>query len=272
MDNKNTNKIFLIMSVTLLLLTSTILNIPYVQADAGDLLLEFINPNPEKNDGFGRSVVSTTNDNILVGAYEDNTGANDTGSAYLFDGNDGSLLLTINNPTPEINDYFGYSVASITNGNIIVGAWSDNTKVDYTGSVYLFEGILQPIYCGEPELYYNIIEGTESSDYLVGTNSPDLMWGLGGNDLISTRGDNNCIYAGNGDDFVLAANDDDIVYGGAGDDDIMLKGTGIAYGEDGDDKIFIIVPTSGHLIDGGNDSDLCTTNAKQPINTTNCES
>ncbi len=33
----------------------------------------------------------------------------------------GDLLFTINNPTPEFENWFGYSVASTPNGNIIVG-------------------------------------------------------------------------------------------------------------------------------------------------------
>jgi len=60
-------------------------------------------------------------------------------------------------------------------------------------------------------------------------------------------------------------------YGGTGDDSIMLKCTGIAYGEDGNDSTYIIKPSVGHLLDGGDGSDLCVTNARQPINTANCE-
>ncbi len=131
--------------------------------------------------------------------------------------------------------------------------------------------IPEELFCGEPELYYNVINGTESSDYLLGTNSPDLIFGNGGNDLIKTRGDNNCIYAGDGTDFVLAANDGNMVYGGAGNDSIQLKGTGIAYGEDGDDTIYILSPSVGHLIDGGNDYDLCIAGQSQQTNNVNCE-
>jgi len=127
------------------------------------------------------------------------------------------------------------------------------------------------LFCGEPESYYNVIEGTEFPEYLLGTNSPDLIFAHGGNDLIYSVGEDNCIYAGDGNDYVIANKDGNIVYGGAGDDSILLKGTGIAYGGDGDDATHIIKPFAGHLIDGGNDYDLCTTNTIQTINTTNCE-
>jgi len=370
----------------------------------GNLLLTINNPEPADFDYFGYSVATTSAGDLLVGAkgeeefppFEDGS----AGSAYLFDGTDGSLLLTINNPTPEAGDNFGRSVATTSAGDLLIGTLVNNTKI---GSAYLFEGIsasipapiitsliaddpdnldnvysindtltiifdsdtntpggmgiqnktavnnlynftdslgesytgvwnstvtfvitisnttgaappiigtttvtptgITPIlsfdetsgpsdttspalsgdfglyappelFCGQIESYYNIINGTESQDFLVGTNNPDLMFGNGGNDMIKTRGDNNCIYAGDGNDFVLAANNNtnsNTVYGGAGDDSIQLMGIGIAYGEDGEDSIYIIKPSAGHLLDGGDGSDLCVTIAPTPINTSNCE-
>ncbi len=241
-------------------------------------LLTINNPTPASSDHFGISVATTNTGDLLVGALRDDTGATDSGSAYLFDGTlrgtTSTPLLTINNPTPEAHDEFGFSVATTDTGNLLVGAYDDDTGASGAGSVYLFEDIFlqQILYCGQPESYYNVIDGTESSDYLVGTSSPDLIFGNGGNDMIYALGENNCIYAGSGNDFVLANKDGNTVYGGAGDDSIMLKGTGIAYGEDGDDAIYIMRPSAGHLLDGGNgSSDLCVTNARQSINTANCE-
>jgi len=52
----------------------------------------------------------------------------------------GDLLFTINNPTPEVFDYFGYSIYSLPNGNILVGAYGDNTGAASTGSAYVFDG------------------------------------------------------------------------------------------------------------------------------------
>ena len=134
----NANKI--LTSVTILLLTSTITSITYAQAESGDLLLTINNPTPEENDSFGEYLTDTTNGNILVSAPYDNTGASGTGSIYLFDGNDGNLLLTMNNPTPERNDYFGSSVVSTINDNILVSARRDDTGANDAGSVYLFNG------------------------------------------------------------------------------------------------------------------------------------
>ena len=50
----------------------------------------------------------------------------------------GDLLLTLDNPAPEINDGFGVSVASTPDGNIIVGAAHDNANAVDAGSAYLF--------------------------------------------------------------------------------------------------------------------------------------
>ena len=63
---------------------------------------------------------------VIVGASGDSTGAAQAGSVYVFDAATGNLLRTLNNPTPEASDYFGYSVA--LSGNLmIVGAYSDDT-------------------------------------------------------------------------------------------------------------------------------------------------
>lgn len=52
----------------------------------------------------------------------------------------GDLLFTINNPSPGINDYFGFTVATTTNGNIVIGTNSDDTSDVNNGSVYVYEG------------------------------------------------------------------------------------------------------------------------------------
>ena len=72
-------------------------------------------PIPIASDQLGNSV-SIDGNNILVGAELDDTGATDTGAAYLFD-DAGNLLLTFLNPDPAVNDNFGYSV-SIAGKNV----------------------------------------------------------------------------------------------------------------------------------------------------------
>ena len=51
----------------------------------GALLHTFNNPTPATDDFFGQSVAGVGN-SVLIGAYADDTGAGNAGSAYLFEG------------------------------------------------------------------------------------------------------------------------------------------------------------------------------------------
>jgi hypothetical protein len=103
----------------------------------GVLLQTINNPTPEANDVFGISV-AISSDTVVIGAYGDNTGASQAGSAYIYDVTTGALLQTINNPTPATGDSFGSSVA--ISGNIaVVSANSDNTGAAYAGSAYIYD-------------------------------------------------------------------------------------------------------------------------------------
>jgi len=168
-------------------------------------------------------------DGVLIADATDTGSSSNNWTTYVFD--------VVSSENSTVLEFRAAGTSDSLGGNL------DNVSVTLIISPELF--------CGQPESYYNVINGTSFVDYLVGTNSPDLILGNGGNDFIKTQGANNCIYAG--------------------DDSIQLKGTSIAYGEDGDDTIYIINPSIGHLIDGGNDSDLCVSNARQPINTIHCE-
>ncbi|MEX2502723.1 MAG: FG-GAP repeat protein, partial [Trueperaceae bacterium] len=65
-------------------------------------------------------------------------GVVDAGSAYLFNGTTGAVLLSIPNPAPLLSDSFGWSVAGV-GGNILVGAhYDDPGGVFEAGSAYLF--------------------------------------------------------------------------------------------------------------------------------------
>ena len=107
-------------------------------AAQGDLLRTFLKPTPAAGESFGFSVAAVGS-NVLVGALYDDTGAGDTGAAYLFDGTSGALLKTFLNPTPAFNDTFGASVAAVGN-NVLVGAPRDDTGAADAGAAYLFDG------------------------------------------------------------------------------------------------------------------------------------
>jgi len=108
----------------------------FFDATTGALLQTFNNPTPAEADFFGSSV-SLSGNMALIGAYNDDTGATNAGSAYLFDTTTGTLLHSFNNLTPAFNDQFGYSV-SIFDDNVLIGAHNDDTGATDAGSVYLY--------------------------------------------------------------------------------------------------------------------------------------
>lgn len=104
-----------------------------------DLTQTFNNPNPEVGDRFGHSV-SINGTNVLVGTRYDDTGAEDAGSAYLFDTTTGNLLQTFNNPDPQTGDWFGHLV-SVNGTYALMGAYWDDTGAENAGSAYLFDTV-----------------------------------------------------------------------------------------------------------------------------------
>ena len=108
----------------------------YLFNTSGNLLQTFYNPTPAPNDNFGHSVAISGN-KVLVGAYTDDTGAEDVGSVYLFDIS-GNLLETFNKPNPMPGDNFGLSL-SIYENYILVGADREDAGAEDVGSVYLFD-------------------------------------------------------------------------------------------------------------------------------------
>ena len=106
---------------------------------SGTLLQTFDLPVPTNFDQLGNSV-SLSGNNVLVGASLDDTGAGDTGAAYLFDATTGAVQLKFLNPDPgpSFGDQFGQSV-SISGNNVLIGAHEDDTKASGAGAAYLFD-------------------------------------------------------------------------------------------------------------------------------------
>jgi hypothetical protein len=103
----------------------------------GTLLTTFTNPAPAANDYFGRAVAAVGTDKVLIGAFQDDTGATDAGAAYLFSTN-GTLLTTFTNPTPAVSDNFGMAVAGVGTDKVLIGAYRDDTGATDAGAAYLF--------------------------------------------------------------------------------------------------------------------------------------
>ncbi len=98
------------------------------------------NPSPSVDDNFGISV-AISGARVVVGAYQDDKGASNADSAYVYNLNSGSPMVpaaTLNNPSPAATDNFGFSVA-ISGARVVVGAHSDDTIGTNTGSAYVYD-------------------------------------------------------------------------------------------------------------------------------------
>ena len=98
------------------------------------------NPVPTFTGGFGLSAAlfGTT---VVIGASGDDTGADNAGSAHVYDLNNPTPdvpVYTLNNPTPGTNDQFGISVA-VSGTRVVVGAWLDDTGTTNAGSAYVYD-------------------------------------------------------------------------------------------------------------------------------------
>jgi hypothetical protein len=108
----------------------------YLFNTSGTLLQTYISPNAESGGQFGSSV-SLDGDNVLVGAYQENGGATDSGRVYLFN-TSGTLLQTYNSPNAEASGEFGRSV-SLDEDNVLIGAYKeDGAGISESGRAYLF--------------------------------------------------------------------------------------------------------------------------------------
>ncbi|MDA0658887.1 MAG: hypothetical protein O3C60_08570 [Planctomycetota bacterium] len=105
----------------------------------GMLVTRLVNPHPDAFDYFGFSV-AIADGRVAVGAYLDDTAADDAGIVYLFDASTGLLLGELVDATPLSFAQFGYSVA-MTNELLTVGIRSDSTLAEKAGSVHVYDVI-----------------------------------------------------------------------------------------------------------------------------------
>ena len=98
-------------------------------------------PNPANSDYFGFSV-GISGDYAIVGAYTDDEGFTDNGSATIFKRNSGTGVWEsqgkLTNAASAISDHFGYSVA-ISGDYAIVAAYLDDEGFVDNGSATIFK-------------------------------------------------------------------------------------------------------------------------------------
>ncbi len=105
-----------------------------VDPATGSVVRRIGNPQPAAFGSFGRSIAAIGN-NLLVGAP--GNGSNGEGVAYLIDGATGSVLQTLQRPTPNSGGEFGFAVAAEGN-DLFVGAPSDDQGEITRGLVHKF--------------------------------------------------------------------------------------------------------------------------------------
>jgi WD40 repeat protein len=145
----------------------------------GTLQRTYFNPDPHVGDRFGEAVVPMGN-NILIGAPSSAYAPVPTpGVAYLFNSS-GQKLQTFLNPTPDVADGFGFSIAA-TNDTVAISAPNDDTRATEhgnSGAVYLFdaEGTLQHV------LFSPTPSGGDYFGSAVAAVGNDILVGAGGSD------------------------------------------------------------------------------------------
>ncbi len=118
----------------------------------GGLLLTLESPTPEEGGSLGISVSAAGDvdndgrDDVIVGAHQEDGGAYDAGRAYVFSGDDGSLLHTLVSPNPRVQGNFGCEVSSAGDvdgdgyDDVAVAAHWEDGAVIVCGRAYVFSG------------------------------------------------------------------------------------------------------------------------------------
>ena len=144
----------------------------------GSLLFTLDTPNPQAWVAFGASVVVGVVNrpgkaDIAVGAvYEDVGGNANQGRAYVFSGADGSLLLTLDTPNPQVWGQFGMSLAvgyvnGDGQGDIAIGASGENVGGNASqGRAYIFSGPAASAPVGGVAEYLEVAESSGGSSLL----------------------------------------------------------------------------------------------------------
>ncbi|MCH7602868.1 MAG: hypothetical protein IIB54_08900, partial [Planctomycetes bacterium] len=107
-----------------------------VDGNTGELLHTLLNPNPRQKDNFGISVALVGN-LAIVGMWQNAFGEPDTARVHIFDATTGQLLSSIANPTPEVHDRFGGTVAA-NDTHLFIAATGDDTASLDAGAVYVY--------------------------------------------------------------------------------------------------------------------------------------
>ena len=105
----------------------------------GALIHTLDNPNTSgtaASDVFGDAVAISGN-YCIVGAWGEDDGANQSGTAYIFNVTTGALVHTVDNPTQNASDQFGRQL-DIDGDYAIVGVPGEDQPIASSGRAYIF--------------------------------------------------------------------------------------------------------------------------------------
>lgn len=146
-------------------------------ASTGNLLNTFLNPTSEAGDLFG-SAVSISGNNVLIGSFLDDEGANNSGAAYLFDATTGDLMHSFLNPTVAASDLFGSAVA-VDGNRVLISARGDDEDAPNSGMAYVFDAttgdLMQTIANPTPDAgdVFGVSLGLSGDRILIGSSADD---------------------------------------------------------------------------------------------------
>ncbi len=151
-------------------------------AQTAELLHTFYDPHPGADERFG-SRSTLIGDDVLVGAYKDNSGGPLHGAAFLFSGETGQLLHTLYDPSPADGDRFGYYVDNYQD-QLLVSAYRDSALAGNTGAVFLFDresgALTRTINNPIPQAGALFGYGVDTSGPLIAIGARDAAFGSGG--------------------------------------------------------------------------------------------
>ncbi|MEK7954390.1 choice-of-anchor D domain-containing protein [Luteolibacter soli] len=102
--------------------------------------LTLTHPDPAADDFFGHSVAIQGNI-VVVGVWLDDTGAENAGSAFVYDLSSPTPwlpVLQLANPTPEKDDSFGVAVG-VSGTKVVVAAYGDDSIAHNAGAAYVYD-------------------------------------------------------------------------------------------------------------------------------------
>ncbi|MCH8042671.1 MAG: tandem-95 repeat protein [Planctomycetes bacterium] len=141
--------------------------------NTGELLLTLLNPNPQQRDFFGISVALVGN-LAIVGMNQNAFGAPDTSRVHIFDATTGQLLSSIANPTPEVHDRFGGTIAA-NDTHLFIAATGDDTASLDAGALYVYEfDEPKPVDHAITVLPGSVVTGVDFGNRITGENIPPI--------------------------------------------------------------------------------------------------